>query len=337
MTRQAYIRTDGDHRIGLGHVFRMRLLADEFARRGWRTVFCSRAGTDGFRVLAGAGYAVIPVADDWLPPLPGISAGGDVLIIDMLDTDGDALREVKRSTGVRVVTFDDLRGGPDAADLVINAVPATAEHPASKRARVLAGFDYLLLEPSAIERARSSRRPVGAVVDRLFLSFGGTDTHNITERMLAALARVGRRLSLHVNLGPGFERSGSFEGTLAACPHRLEVSFGVPSLLDAAVQADLVLCAGGMTLFEVAAAGLPVAAIAAELHETVNVAAVARHGAAVDLGYEKTLRPDAVAAVITDLLADMDRRTALADAGPRLIDGRGAARCADAIEAVVGR
>jgi UDP-2,4-diacetamido-2,4,6-trideoxy-beta-L-altropyranose hydrolase len=335
--RRAYIRVDGDHRIGLGHIFRMQLLARELEGRGWRSIFCCRAESDGFQLLAASGCEVLPAAVQGLQPNSSGMPLCDVAIFDLLDTEAESLRAA-RNTAAAIVTFDDCVGGPIEADLVVNAMPAAADRPVtvSSATRLLTGFDYMLLDASAVQRAQSLGHPICPAAERLFLSFGGTDTYNITERVLAALSAVPPPLSICVNLGPGFRRSATFAAVAAASAHPLVISSAAPNLFDAAAAADLVLCAGGMTLFEMLAAGRPVAAVSAEPHETLNIAAAVRHGAVVDLGKQSTMQPGFIASTVAELIRSQERRVALPAAGRRLIDGYGVSRCAEAIEALVG-
>ncbi|MGI8686518.1 MAG: undecaprenyldiphospho-muramoylpentapeptide beta-N-acetylglucosaminyltransferase [Acidimicrobiales bacterium] len=100
--------------------------------------------------------------------------------------------------------------------------------------------------------------------------------------------------------------------------------------------ADVVLSrAGGSTVAELAAAGVPAVLVplpgAPNDHQTANAMALVRAGAAV-LVPDAELTPERLAAELDPLLADPDRLAAMADAGRRIARPDAADRVADLVE-----
>jgi UDP-N-acetylglucosamine--N-acetylmuramyl-(pentapeptide) pyrophosphoryl-undecaprenol N-acetylglucosamine transferase len=101
-------------------------------------------------------------------------------------------------------------------------------------------------------------------------------------------------------------------------------------------QADLVLCrSGATTAAELTAAGkasvLVPFALAADDHQTSNARALEAAGAARMIE-EKDLTPERLAAVVTELLADPAKLTAMEEAARSLARPDAAARVADLLE-----
>jgi spore coat polysaccharide biosynthesis predicted glycosyltransferase SpsG len=97
--------------------------------------------------------------------------------------------------------------------------------------------------------------------------------------------------------------------------------------------ASVAIVAGGVTLYEACAIGVPAVAVAVTGAQAMTVRAMAAHGAVVDAG-----RLDAggrgiehAAEAACRLLRDRDASARLTQAGRHLVDGRGAFRVADAL------
>lgn len=328
--RRILIRVDGDHAIGLGHIYRMRALAQALVAEGAEVRVLTLAGTVGATLLRDAGLTVeeLPRSDDheslrrlvsvWRPA---------VVVIDTLETTDDTLAALRPENGA-LVTIDDVGAGLRLADAVINPIVFHwGRYRAEEcRARLFEGPAYMMLQPEARERAAHDPA-IPPRAERLLLTFGGTDTRNVTERVLEAVNRLDGPLTLRVNLGPGAAPSPRFDAAAAKTPHRLTVMRGCPSLIAEFAAADLVLCAGGVMLYEVAALGVPAAAVATEDHETTNIAYWAARGTAVPLGHHAALDPGRVAEEVGRLLNDQPARRAMSMRGRALVDGRGLARC----------
>ena len=95
-----------------------------------------------------------------------------------------------------------------------------------------------------------------------------------------------------------------------------------------------------MTLYEAAAVGTPTVALSIVRAQRPTVRAFCRSGIALDGGLARgtstAVRRSAmhVAGLVMQLLGEAPLRSRLASKGPRLVDGRGAARVASALVAL---
>ncbi|CAO3460729.1 hypothetical protein [Azospirillum argentinense] len=321
------IRVDGDHAIGLGHIFRMRALTQRLIGNGFPVALAVQRETPGEMVLREAGLTVHGLADDeaFLPLAR--NCGARVVILDVLNTSVDLLRTL-RQTGIRrLVTLDDEAGGLEEADLVINAIVSLAGRydAAACRAQLYEGPAYMILQPEMVRSGPPQPAPDRA--RRLLLCFGGSDTRGLSARVLTALGTLPGPLDLHLNLGPAALQDEELISARMASPHLVTVMRGVPDLAACFQSMDLVLCAGGIMLYELAALGVPAAAIAAEPHELATVDFFAGAGCALNLGYYATLEPNDLTVRLASLLNSAARRRDMARCGPLLVDGEGLGRC----------
>jgi spore coat polysaccharide biosynthesis predicted glycosyltransferase SpsG len=212
-----------------------------------------------------------------------------------------------------LAVFDDFCRPPPGAALAINAafhlggdtlggVPA------------LLGPRYAAIDP----RFAAVARPIRETVEHVVVSFGRVDPDDATGRALAALALL---------RGDGFAP----RVTVAAAPRRelADTTFRV-DVEDMALllaDADLVIGAGGVSLYERIAAGVPSVTVAIADNQRLAV-----EGAAAAAATAPTQRsPRALADAIGALAADPERRREMASRGRALVDGRGAQRVAKAL------
>jgi UDP:flavonoid glycosyltransferase YjiC (YdhE family) len=146
-----------------------------------------------------------------------------------------------------------------------------------------------------------------------------------------ARGRRGPRIALSVGLDPAAPRARVPRGVAVVQPQAFR---------RALAGAMVAVVAGGMTLYEACACGTPVVAVPVVPGQRTAVRRFVRAGLAAGVPASQARVgsghwSEAVAAAVVDLLGDTDRRTRLARRGPRTIDGRGAARVADAIAALV--
>src|SRR6185295_12570823 len=168
-----------------------------------------------------------------------------------------------------------------------------------------------------IERYRRQRKRA----TRTIVTMGGSDTHGIT----IDVAKVLRECAMEATivLGPAFRHEAQLAPLLNAS---FTVKRNVPSLAAELAEHDLAVTAGGITLYEACASGLPCIAIAAELWERNSVEALAKLGACADGGdhgrIDRALfqRPLPI--------------EAMSSAGMRALDFEGAERVAEALLAL---
>jgi spore coat polysaccharide biosynthesis predicted glycosyltransferase SpsG len=234
-----------------------------------------------------------------------------------------------RRSGFELLVIDDP-SGPDAAIWVRRArqlkVPVASVHDLGLgRVESNTWFDASadpILDPSIFAARQRPRRPAPFRV--LIALGGGTHVRTLAARLADAIAT--RVPNVRVHAASGFTDDGRARqlarGRWVAAPD------GLAEELSAAT---VVVTAGGVTLFEACALGVPAVALAVTGAQRLTVRAVARAGAAIDGGSPPVdgaaiaRAADAAAALLTD--ARGCRR--MSAAGRRLVDARGVFRAAD--------
>jgi spore coat polysaccharide biosynthesis predicted glycosyltransferase SpsG len=128
---------------------------------------------------------------------------------------------------------------------------------------------------------------------------------------------------------PHFDAVADCAGRLPGCRLVHDPGEDMPSLMAAA---DLAICGGGSTMWEMAYMGTPFIPVVIADNQRLAVQAMIRDGySGVDAS---TLERD-IAAIVGDL-DDAHRRRMLSRVGRRLVDGKGAERICEALRALAG-
>lgn len=328
--KRILFRVDGSWEIGLGHVFRMRALAVAMRDAGYTVAVLTLDDPVSLRLFEEASLKCFAFKKEGLLAARDHAIAEflpDLVVFDILQLEAQDLLPLREVTPARVVAFDDVGAGLQLADAVINAIVFHWERyeACDARATLYEGPEYMVLQDD-VYRFIALEPRICETASRVLVAVGGTDTRGMTVRAVQALSQVEVPLDIRVNFGPGGRHTPDLVQVCEDSPHPVTLLHAVPSLSDEFWQSDLVICGGGTMLYELAAMGIPAAAIATEPHEARNIAYWERQGTVIALGSENNFEPSAVGARITTLLANTERRRAMSSAGRATVDGDGLRR-----------
>jgi spore coat polysaccharide biosynthesis predicted glycosyltransferase SpsG len=334
------IRADGDAAVGLGHVRRCLALAEALAPT-FRVRFLLRGTEEVAGLVRREGFSCDLVPGGAAATLAAVEAAGAASLV--LDSYEVAPRDcaVVHSGGWLLVVLDDTGRYPIPADLVVNPAPGAGATPADNGARYLLGPRFALLRR---EFATPVGREIRGTVRRLLLILGGATP----APLMVTLARAARRAlpdaTVDVVVGPAGDGPAAVAAGLAGADG-VEIHAAPGSVRPLMIEADLAITGGGVTVFELAAAGTPAIGVELAPNQRPNLLGMAEAGTLLVAGRGTEAGLDeAVSRALEDLAPDAERRRAMSRRGRELVDGRGAARVAEAIRAgleelrpVVGR
>lgn len=309
-------------RIGFGHLVRVRALARAMGvellvslRGSVRTADAARCMgarliQDERRLLARTTGARVVVVDD--PSMRHAAAW---------------VRRARR-LGVPVATVHDLGLGYVHSDLAIDG--SVRPHEAMRAARGdLSGPAYAILDPR-VERWRNRRDEV-VEPGRVLIALGGGE-HVLTQAAGLAAALARRHPGVRIRVAAGFTRR---ELPTLPVGEWITVRDG---LAEELARCDVALLAGGVSLYEACALGVPGVALALTPAQTLTIRAIAAAGAVIDggLASRRHADPSRVARLVGQLLTNGRTRRRVSAAGRLLVDGRGVYRVADRIRGLAG-
>jgi UDP-2,4-diacetamido-2,4,6-trideoxy-beta-L-altropyranose hydrolase len=321
------VRTHGGPGIGLGHVRRCLTLAIALRRLGAPVLFIVEDDASTVELIERHGFECHSVARRTEPNatiefVRGRGLTG--LITDSYDIDTPYL-EALRPHAKTLVALDDLADRTLPVDVVINAAIDAEQlrYARLTQARMLLGTRYCLLRE---EFAREPDRAIRSDVSRVLITVGGSDPRHLTPPLIDWTRHVLPAAQLDVIIGPFFDQRPDVADS------RLTLHDNPANMRDLMLSCDLAICGGGQTTLELAATGTPAVAIQLADNQALNLAGLNRAGTLFLAG--RSADHDFAHRVtrgLAALIADPSRRTAMSMQGRALIDGRGAARVAQAV------
>jgi spore coat polysaccharide biosynthesis predicted glycosyltransferase SpsG len=329
--RPVFLRGDGAKEIGLGHLTRSRLFGNHLAHHhGFHPVLLVRddPAARAFLERTDPDAVLLPPAitveeeRQLLERLAGRHADA-IVVFDVLEPERLAatLRALARTRVLTVVVCD----GPErlslSADVVVDGSPAQLEHDYSAEVPVyLVGPRNFLMNPPRRTSFPPAPRPQPAC---LAVTLGGTDQHDLLFRALDAIEDVRPELPVRVAVS---RSSGQLARLERARRDRCEVLVDLDGLEELWAGADLALTAGGNTLFERIAAGLPGATLCQMGQQTSHAEAFCRLGVNFDLGCGPQLSDRALRDRLSRFLQDRELHFAQSRRAATVVDGLGLER-----------
>ena len=226
-----------------------------------------------------------------------------------------------------LVLIEDLRRHFSGVDLYV-----ASGGPPPLATRVLAGPRYALLD---VVYGRPVEPRLGSSM-RILVACGLRDSAGLTLIYLDALSRCavpGRAITVVIGRdAPHCEVVERRASDLGA-----EVVVEARDMVVLYNQADLVLGAGGVSLFERMARGRASATAVVADNQAHSAKQMAACGGTLLLGNARDLTEVAVAEAIGRLLADAAARAEMAARARRTVDGKGAERTAEEIISLAGK
>ena len=344
-----YIRTEANRVTATGHMMRCLAIADAAAEKGIRTVFIV-AEEDSERFPQERGYETICLGRRWddfdgeIPVIEKLIADRhvEVMLIDSYFVSEDYMKAVTQMT--RTAYIDDLHTAVWSCSVLINYAvyydlfDYQKEYP---DAELLLGCGYAPLRKEFHDLpAKQIRRDVKKVL----AVTGGTDEYHFMKQFLEAL--LPRR-----ELFAGVEFTlvcGAFNREIGeirnlsleyAAEHgadsnavKIKVYPALPTLKEALLQTDLLITAGGTTLYEMAACGTPGICFSMADNQLDNVRGFAARELVLYAGdVREEFSFDRLLGMMQELMQDYEARTAVSEKLRTLIDGKGAGRIIDAV------
>ncbi len=329
------VRVDAGQGIGTGHLMRCLALAEGWQDVGGTCCFAMAESVSGTEErLRERGMERVTIDAP-----PGSSRDVDLtaelcrerrpawVVLDGYRFDA-AFQERIKATGQRLLAIDDYgHAVAYAADLILNQnLSARPDLYPGRRegSRLLLGTRYVLLGHAF--RARRPRVRTGPA-NRVLVTLGGVDPHNVTEMILRAIARM-KRTEVHVRavVGPGNPHAERLETAFAEARNRIELVQNPPDLAELMEWADLAIAASGTTAWELAYLGVPSLLLSTADNQRDVAASLAREGAAQDLGTHVELTEARVAHALEVLLDSPEEREAMSRRARKLVDGQGVPR-----------
>lgn len=250
------IYVNGNNKRGIGHIYRALEIADEFYVKP--DIYYDTNQTDS-KVFGNTKHNLIPV--DGIAELYQVCKEQQytVFINDILTTSIDYMIGLKSVLpNAKIVNFEDDGEGTIKADLVFNALFHEEDRPEIKAGEkyYISGKTFMFYEPINIKDK----------VKRVFISFGGADPQNYSDRLLNMICKSKYKdFEFVVVLGRAKYNVGSLMNFNKY--DNIEVLYNVANMPELMASCDIGLTSRGRTGYELAILGIPSIAMAQNKRE----------------------------------------------------------------------
>jgi UDP-2,4-diacetamido-2,4,6-trideoxy-beta-L-altropyranose hydrolase len=199
---KVYFRTDANPSIGMGHLIRCTALAEMLKEKFSITFLLASTPSEVKSKFIPSYFNVIEITQEEFSFYQKTFTGKDILVLDGYDFDSVYQKRVK-DTGVGLAYIDDLRSFEYYADLIINQADQVkeADYKVKTDAKFCLGPSFALLRAPFLN-ATQEKRNIPSKISSVFISFGGADIHNVTQKVLKALTSFDSLEHIHVLTGP---------------------------------------------------------------------------------------------------------------------------------------
>lgn len=334
-----YFRTDGNEEIATGHIMRCLSIARACVSLNAGVCFLVSDDTSMSvlqeRFLIPDEFPVCCLHSDYqkpeeeLPALQSVLKKAHYLFVDSYFVTERYLSALKKICPVAYL--DDLLAFDYPADLIVNydcKEKPTCYHKAS---HVLLGAAYTPLRP----QFQALSYQVRPQVQNILISTGGTDSYHMAGKLLEEILASDSLRNLHYHIVTSRLNSHYEElGRLANSFPVIHIHENVQDMAALMCECDLAISAGGTTLYELCAVGVPAISFAIADNQLTAVTTFAAEGIIPYAGDVRTAPQNIINTVISflqDNISSYERREKSSLQMRAFIDGNGSARIAEVL------
>jgi UDP-2,4-diacetamido-2,4,6-trideoxy-beta-L-altropyranose hydrolase len=316
------IRADGGKGIGMGHLTRTNVLADELKKHTKVMYVCSKDYPEGIKFLKHKGYEVTET-NCILETL--LNSKAKCIITDRYAIDKKYIDNVRRHFKV-VGYVDDNALMPYKADFILNQNFGAEEfsYDVSEGCKLLLGTDYLLVRKEFRDKETIQIREKAK---KILLTVGGSDNCNLTGKLLEAVYEM--PFDFHVVIGPIFPFQTELMNRYTKYNNiRFEVT---PVISELAAECDIAISGCGSTLYELGLIGIPTMGIVVAANQIGLANRMGQAGMIKYLGDIEKIDTEFLRKEIETLANHRQERLRLQQGNKKILNANGAEKAAAVI------
>ncbi len=321
----------GNAQTGMGHIMRSLSLADAFKEKNHNIIFFSKYPL-GLYQIRKKGYKVVPMPYEEKQITDGnffygnlgelecdlkflynhLDKTTDVLVVDSYNVTEEFLNGLRKTTKC-LVYIDDLNAFHYPVDIILNGSASALQmgYEKNQTARLLLGTEYVLLRKEFWHVPEKTFHPK---IENVLVTTGNSDPFHVTERILhfALEDQFLRALHWHVIIGSGFLKDIWSDQLI--CENENITLYNSPqNMKDIMLSCDMAVTAGGSTIYELAACGIPMAVFIFAENQRAQVEELERADIILNVGNYNLLNGEKIKGYITELEEDFLAHKQLVD------------------------
>lgn len=293
--KKILIKADASHEIGTGHIYRGLSIASKLVNH--EVIFLlDEAKPLGIEIVKNNNYPFITHntdkgngkdadekgKDEIIEKI--VEYNPDIIINDILNTNSKYTKTL-RDKGFYIVDFEDVGGGVKYAHLIFDAL---YEHKIPLK-NLYSGHKYYILKD---EFYYQEFKEIRNDVNKVLLTFGGTDPNNLTEKVLEAILESKYENDIEIILGLGYSNKKGIQEKYKD-NDRIKIYENVKNMSEHMHDADLIFTSAGRTMYEIASLGVPCICLCQNQRELSHIFGNIEHGF-INLGLGKDISKEEI-------------------------------------------
>lgn len=337
-----WIRGDANKDIGMGHVMRCLTVAEVLRDRGEEVCFLL-ASEDAVPLLQKKGFSYLVLHSDYRQPEEELEQLEELLVAHtpaLFLADGyfftPAYYEVV-GKHTKVACFEDMGQVDPKVDLLINynIYADEALYPERHAKAYLCGAGYIPLREEFTRESAPDSMDIRETARKVLLTTGGADRYNLAGQILEYALEHPESSNLEYYVVSG--AANHHLPVLQALENKyknIHLCVAVEQMAELMKSCDVAITAGGSTMYELSAVGVPFVCFSFAENQQKLVDTYGENGWSAYAGNyltrEQTMIPEMIESIMT-LVSDSGYRRRLSQNLRTLVDGKGAWRIAQAL------
>lgn len=277
------IITEGSREIGFGHITRCTSIYQAFEDRGEAPVFIVNGDESAKSLFAGKKAEIF----DWtkeIGRLESIIEKADIIAVDSYTAGIEFYRKFC-SASKTVLFIDDFNRLEYPGGTVLNGTIYAEEIPYKLKnaLKYLLGVKYM---PLRREFWKTKEPAIKNNIETIMVTFGGDDFGNVTPKVLKFLCAKYPGISKKVVIGGGFRNKAEIKAAADKNTELVE-NLDASEMAQLMASVELAISAGGQTLYELAAVGVPAISVQVADNQKHNVEGWEKAGFTKHVGNHK--------------------------------------------------
>lgn len=249
----------------------------------------------------------------------------DLCIIDMREY-GEILSKKLRNYNCKIILFDDAWNKQVYADIIFNGTNVESYQNykiINKDSKLFLGPKYWILDKNFKDFCKKPSLIKTKKKYFIVVSMGGSDKFNLTTAVVKSLLDM-KNIHLLIIIGPFFSHSKTLKKFFSS-KSNISLYISPSKIWKIFSSADIAICTGGNTLFELACMGIPTLCIPSVNHEIKYAEEFKSQNFSLNLNLrEKNFVR--IKSSVLQLISDVKLQRKMCVSGQKIIDGKGLSR-----------
>ncbi len=313
------IRTDGDSKIGMGHVFRTLNLASILIKKNNILFLTTNRLVKSLIKMKGFQCRLLPQKiSEQKKFLKNIHS--DILILDKKNESTLLINQFKKMSKV-FFAIDYIGKNSHLIPFGINIL-----YPKSGTTTNFSGLEYAILN----NNFKNSKKISKSVTSIIILQ-GGADSDCFIPKIITTLNELEHSFKITAVVGHSFKCWNELKIAKKNCKRTIKILKNISNMHNEMIKHDMAITAGGMTVLELCRCGIPCLVLGSTKQEEETACILEKHGYGINLGFSKRFPKTLLLKQTNHLIQNYDLRKSMNKIGSKLIDGKGAIRVANII------